>query len=272
MKLQGIFPAITTPFDHKGDIYKTKVQHNVEKWNRLALAGYVVCGPAGEGMMLSGDEKALVWELVAKYADPERVLIAAIGVDGVREAAALANRAADLGYKAALIELPRHGSPLAFYRTVADRSKVPVILDDCGGTDLVRLSEHPNIAAANASATQIRSLKESAGPGFQWLAGETSDLWEALQSGATGAICGFASAAPYACIALWEASRTREEEAGIEWQARIAHAGELVSHSPACLKYAMDLNGYYGGPPRLPFLPLNATEKQQIEKAFNDIQ
>src|SRR5579872_3082939 len=34
MKLQGIFADTTTPFDHKGEIYKVKVQHNVEKWNR----------------------------------------------------------------------------------------------------------------------------------------------------------------------------------------------------------------------------------------------
>ena len=52
MKLQGIFAEITTPFDHKGDIYKTKVEHNVEKWNRTTLAGYVVCGRAGEGELL----------------------------------------------------------------------------------------------------------------------------------------------------------------------------------------------------------------------------
>ena len=34
MKLHGIFPPIATPFDHKGDLYKVKVQHNVEKWNQ----------------------------------------------------------------------------------------------------------------------------------------------------------------------------------------------------------------------------------------------
>ena len=41
MKLQGIFPPIATPFDHAGNIYAAKVQHNVEKWNRTSLSGYV---------------------------------------------------------------------------------------------------------------------------------------------------------------------------------------------------------------------------------------
>ena len=33
MKLQGIFSPITTPFNHEGEIWKVKVQHNIEKWN-----------------------------------------------------------------------------------------------------------------------------------------------------------------------------------------------------------------------------------------------
>src|SRR5882724_8920961 len=74
MKLQGIFAEITTPFDHKGDIYKTKVEHNVEKWNRTTLAGYVVCGRAGEGELLAAEEKSAVWEMVAKWAAPAKVL------------------------------------------------------------------------------------------------------------------------------------------------------------------------------------------------------
>jgi len=31
------------------------------------------------------------------------------------------------------------------------------------------------------------------------------------------------------------------------------------------VKYAMDLNGYYGGLPRLPLLPLTAAQKAEIE-------
>jgi len=32
------------------------------------------------------------------------------------------------------------------------------------------------------------------------------------------------------------------------------------------VKYAMDLNGYYGGPARLPFLPLTGEQKSEIER------
>ena len=84
LKLHGIFPPIATPFDHHGDLYKIKVQHNIEKWNRTGLAGYVVCGSTGESVYLTTEEKIRLWEWVAEYAAPEKLLVAGTGVEGVR--------------------------------------------------------------------------------------------------------------------------------------------------------------------------------------------
>jgi 4-hydroxy-2-oxoglutarate aldolase len=99
-------------------------------------------------------------------------------------------------------------------------------------------------------------------------------LWNALQSGASGAVLPFANAAPYAAIALWEAYRTREEEAGLDWQARIAPPAELVNtrYGVPGLKHAMDLNGYYGGPPRLPWTAPGPAAKREIQEAFADLR
>ncbi len=260
MKLQGIFADITTPFDHKGDIYKVKVQHNVEKWNRTSLAGYVVCGAAGEGALLAAEEKVAVWEMVAKHASAEMILIAASAAPGVRETVALTNRAAELGYKAALIASPhqRAETQLLYFRAIADQAKIPLIVEGA----VPDLAQHPNVIAFCDSG------------GRQGLAGDASQLWMALQAGASGGILDFAAAAPYACIAIWEAHRTREEEAGLDWQRRIARAAELVSprcHGAPALKHAMDLNGYYGGPPRLPLVAPPAEVRREIEEAFRDL-
>ena len=80
----------------------------------------------------------------------------------------------------------------------------------------------------------------------------------------------FAAAAPYGAIAVWEAFRTREEEAGLDWQDRIAQPSVAVTeiYGVAGLKYAMDLNGYYGGPTRLPLTPLSVEGRGEIAKAF----
>src|SRR5260370_22088252 len=99
MKLHGIFPPITTPFDHTGELYKSKVQHNVDKWNRTGLAGYVVCGSTGESVYLTTEEKIRLWEWVAEAAAPEQLLIPEPRVESVPETVQLTNRAASPRYK-----------------------------------------------------------------------------------------------------------------------------------------------------------------------------
>ena len=44
IKLQGIFPALATPFDHNGNLYRAKIAHNIARLNSVGLAGYVVAG------------------------------------------------------------------------------------------------------------------------------------------------------------------------------------------------------------------------------------
>ncbi len=293
MKLHGIFPPIATPFHHNGELYKAKVQHNVGKWNMTSLAGYVVCGSTGESVMLTPEEKTSMWEWVAESAAPGKLLIAGTGVESVQETVALTNRAADLGYKAAMVRTPhyyrnllnRDEAQLLYFRSVADRTKIPLMIynwPQATGIDIspeavVALSEHPNIIAikeSSGSLEKVMQMIREVKSGFQVLVGSAPTLWPSLQAGAVGAVLAFANAAPYATITIWEAHRTREAEAGKDWQARISRAAQLVTtkYGVPGLKHAMDLNGYYGGLPRLPLSPPTADAKIEIEKAFFDIR
>jgi 4-hydroxy-2-oxoglutarate aldolase len=293
MKLQGIFPPITTPFDHAGNIYAAKLQHNIEKWNLTTIAGYVVIGSTGESVMLTAPEKVELWEMVARYAAPGKLLIAGTGVESVRETVCLSNRAAELGYQAALVKTPHYYKNLLnradaqtlYYRAVADQSRIPVIIYnfpqatslDIPVEAVVALSQHPNIIGIKESSgnmEKVMQIMRESRPGFQVTVGSAPTLWPSLLMGATGAILAFANAAPYAAIAIWEAYRMREEEAGRDWQNRIARAAALVTtkYGIPGLKHAMDLNGYYGGPPRLPLTIPTAEAKREIEEAFQDLK
>jgi len=292
MKLQGIFPPIATPFDHAGNLYPVKVQHNVEKWNKTALAGYVVCGSTGEDVYLSTEEKVTLFELVAKHAAPEKVLIAGTGLESVKETICLTNRAAELGYKAALLRTPSYyknqmtqpSAQLTYYRAVADQARIPVLLynwPQMTGIDLpadtaAALSEHPNIIGIKDSSgnlEKVMHLVREAREGFQVLVGSAPTLYPSLLMGASGGILALANAAPYATIAIWEAYRTREDEAARDWQSRVGRAAALTSKfGIPGIKHAMDLNGYYGGPPRLPLTVPPPEAKQAIESAYRDLK
>jgi 4-hydroxy-2-oxoglutarate aldolase len=293
MRLQGIFPPIATPFDYNGNVYVSKVQHNVEKWNLTSLAGYVVMGSTGESVMLTPEEKYSVWEQVAKHAAPDKLLIAGTGMESVRETVALTNRAAGMGYKAAMVRTPHYYKNLVnradaqtlYFRAVADQSPIPLIIynwPQATGVDIpveavVAISEHPNVIAIKESSGNLEKVMQmirEVKHGFQVLVGSAPTLWPSLLMGACGAILAYANAAPYSAIAIWEAYRTREEAAGLDWQNRIGRAAALVTtkYGVPGLKYAMDLNGYYGGPPRLPLTTPSAEAKREIEEAFRDLK
>ena len=110
--------------------------------------------------------------------------------------------------------------------------------------------------------------------GFQILSGSGTNFGDALRIGASGAILAIANAVPYACITVWEAFRTRQHAAAQDWQERLLPAARIVAtqYGIPGLKYAMDLNGYYGGPPRLPFVPPSAEEKAHIEQLMGDLR
>ena len=293
MKLQGIYPPIATPFDHNGDLWKVKVQHNIEKWNRTGLAGYVVCGSTGESVMLTEPEKIQLWEWVAEYAAPEKLLIAGTGVESVRETVSLTNRAAEIGYKAVMVRTPHYyknlinnsTAQMLYFRAVADQAKIPLIIynwPQATGIDIApdavaALSEHPNIIGVKESSGNLEKVMQMIAdvkPGFNVLVGSAPTLAPSFAVGAVGAILAFANAAPYATVCIWEAHRTREPEAALDWQHRIARASQLVTtkYGIPGLKHAMDLMGYYGGPPRLPLTPPCPLAKLEIEQAFKDLR
>ncbi|HLK20727.1 MAG TPA: dihydrodipicolinate synthase family protein [Bryobacteraceae bacterium] len=293
MKLHGIFPPITTPFNHEGDLWKVKLQHNIEKWNLTGLSGYVVCGSTGESVMLTTEEKIQLFEWTAQYAAPEKLLIAGTGVEGVRETVALTNRAAEIGYKVAMVRTPHYyknlinngPAQMLYYRAVADQSKIPLIIynwPQTTGVDIpaeavAQLSEHPNIIAIKESSgnmEKVLQMLREVKSGFQVLTGSAPTLAPSFAVGAVGAVLAFANAAPYATISIWEAHRTREPEAALDWQNRIGRAAYLVTakYGVPGLKYAMDLAGYYGGPPRLPLTVPAPPAKKEIEEAFADLR
>ena len=293
MKLQGIYPPIATPFDYKGDLYKIKVQHNVEKWNKTGLSGYCVSGSTGESVHLTTEEKIQMWEWVAQYADSSKLLIAGTGVESVRETVALTNQAATMGYKLAMVRTPHYYKNLInnteaqklYFRSVADQSKIPLMIYnwpqatnvDITTDAVAALSAHPNIIAikeSSGSLEKVMQMIRECKKGFQVLTGSAPTLAPHLAVGCVGAVLAFANAAPYATVTIWEAHRTREAAAALDWQNRIAKAAQLVTtkYGVPGLKHAMDVMGYYGGPPRLPLVPVKPEAKAEIEAAFADLR
>lgn len=356
MLLHGIFPPITTPFYPDGNIYYKKLEANVERYSRTPVSGIVVLGSTGEAIMLSDQERRDVLKVAREAAAPSKVLLAGTGIESAIETLRLTEYAAELGYDVAMVRTPHYYKKqmaseniLAFYRTVADHSPIPVIVynfPQATGYDIpvevmIELAEHPNLIGIKESSGDVekvcrmvegtRHVKRSvtvtetfdavtprmlsAGTaadsgndgelvpvsalsgaketkpsssaasvvgkmktrqkdlGFQVLVGAAHKLHPSLDAGAVGAILAFACPAPTACYEIYAAWKEGDAELARLKQERIAKAAQRVGDlGVPGFKYGMDFNGYYGGLARLPFLPLTANLKSEIERLLADIR
>jgi dihydrodipicolinate synthase/N-acetylneuraminate lyase len=351
MLLHGIFPPITTPFYPDGNVYHKKLEANVEHYSKTPVAGIVVLGSTGEAILLSDQERRDVLKTALAAAAPNKVMVAGTGIESAVETLKLTEYAAELGYDVAMVRTPHYykkqmlpANMLAFYRFVADRSPLPVIIynfPQATGYDIpaelvIELAEHPNLigikesggdvekvrrmvegtrgvkrsatvtetfdavtprmlqAGAGSNGGELVSVEALAGTkasssavsiasglktrqkevGFQVLVGSAQQLDPSLQAGAVGAILAFADPAPTACYEIYAAWKEGDSELARLKQERVAKAAPRVVGDLGVpgVKYAMDLNGYYGGPARLPFLPLTAELKSEIERLMADLR
>jgi len=355
MLLQGIFPPITTPFYPDGNVYFKKLESNVERYSRTPVAGIVVLGSTGEAILLSDQERRDVLKAARQAAAPHKVLIAGTGVESAMETLRLTEYAAELGYDVAMVRTPHYykkqmqtANILAFYRTVADRSPLPVIIynfPQATGYDIpaevvIELAGHKNLIGIKESSGDVEKVRKmvegtrqikrsttvtetfeavtprmlaaaSAGSGnggelvqvgmlagssevksssaavtvvgkmktrqrevgFQVLVGAAHKLQPSLDAGAAGAILAFACPAPTVCYEIYAAWKEGDAELARLKQERIAKAAGWVGDlGVPGFKHGMDFNGYYGGPARLPFLPLTAEVKAEVERLLVDVR
>ncbi|HXR33942.1 MAG TPA: dihydrodipicolinate synthase family protein [Verrucomicrobiae bacterium] len=284
MKFEGIFPALTTPFEVDGWVSLGGLKENIRRYNKTGLAGYLVLGSTGESVMLLRAEEDAVLAAVKEVAAPGKLLIAGTGAESTAETIVRTKRAAVLGYQAALVKTPYFYKPvyraetyIRHYRAVADASPIPVLLYSVpaftGVTlespEILKLAEHPNIAGIKDSSGSVQRVGEvvsSAPAEFQVLTGGAAVVYPALVVGASGAILALASALPEKFVELYELVQQGKHEQAKELQLALASTSKCIvtENGIAGVKYAMDLRGYNGGVPRLPLLPLTEEKKQQI--------
>jgi 4-hydroxy-2-oxoglutarate aldolase len=144
-----------------------------------------------------------------------------------------------------------------------------------GGSTFVSAGELVSGSTAIAAAPPRPALKtRTRDVGFQLLCGSAPTLYPSLEAGATGGVLALADFAPQACHEVYTAWAEKDAALAEEKQRRIAQAGVEVCGQMGIpgVKYALDLNGYYGGRPRMPLLPLNGEEQRRVEVLMDDIR
>ncbi len=289
MKIEGVFPPVTTPFDDNGCIVHNHFVENIKRWNETDISGYLILGSNSESVFLNEEEKLGIVKAARKSIPPSKKMLVGTGLESTKGTIEFTRKSADCGADVAVVITPHffksnmsHKAFMEHYLMIADSSPISVLLYNVppftglnmeAGTASA-LSSHENIIGIKDSSGNVEQLSEiislTGENKFSVLTGSSIVLYPSMCVGAAGGIMAIACVLPEKCSDIIRLYKDGNHAEAKELQLRLVEPTLAVTsrYGVPGLKAAMDLTGYYGGRSRLPLLPITSAEIEEIKNIF----
>jgi dihydrodipicolinate synthase/N-acetylneuraminate lyase len=277
----GILTATATPFDKDLKIDLAKYAEHVKWLAANGTHGVVPNGSVGEYQVLTNEERVKVLETAIKAAPSGFHVVAGIGAYGASESRKWAEHAATLGVGAVMLlppnayranddevvahykEVGKVGIPIVAYNNPFD-TKVDLV------PDLVAriADEVPEVVAIKEFSGDVKRIWQihQRAPRIEVLVGADDVLLELSTAGIVGWIAGFPNALPAESLELYNLVTSGKYEDAAPMYAAVHDLFNWDSRKEfiQAIKLAMDIVGRYGGPTRLPRLPLPPIDEAKL--------
>jgi 4-hydroxy-tetrahydrodipicolinate synthase len=289
MTLHGIIPPMTTPFGADGELMLDLVKGQVDWLIGAGVHGLAAGGSTGEGHTLDAAEFRDLVGATVEAAGGRVPVIAGIIVDSTRDAIRRARLVRDMKV-AALQVTPVHylfrpddEAMVTHFKTVAEETGMPVIIYNVVPWSylspqlLVRIMRAvPGVIGVKQSAGDLKlvaDLLNTADPGHLILSAVDALLYPSFALGAHGTIAALPSAAPRACVELWDAVKAGDHQGALELHRELLTLWNTLvgDNLPACVKAAQRLQGCEAGRPRPPMPPASPRQQDAIAEALRNL-
>ncbi len=286
--IDGVLPAIITPFTKENEIDREGLQQNIEFLIEGGVSGIVPCGTTGESATLSIKEHEKVIEISVESSSVP--VVAGSGSNNTTEALELTRFALDAGADAALLITPYYNKPndrgmLAHFKKIATEVDIPLILYNVPSRTGVNLK--PEVVAELAKESNIIGIKEASGnldqitriieltqdEDFVILSGDDGLTLPILALGGAGVISVVANVAPKLMVSMVEAFRRGDTDEARKLHLALAPLTRAVflETNPIPVKKAVELIGLSAGNLRLPLAPMSGDNEKKLKATLNDL-
>ena len=294
MKLTGLVAAVYTPMHEDGSIDHSRIPSVTDHVIGAGCSGLYVCGSTGEGPSLTSAERRAVSEAYVKAVDGRAPVVIQVGHNSIREGAALAAHAAEIGCDAI------SACPPSYFKVSSISALIACLQEiTAGAPDTPFYYYHiPRLSSAHLDMEAFLEVAQDALPslagikysafdldGFQrciaFADGRydilfgADELWlGGLASGARGAVGSTYNFAAPLYQEVIDAFESGDMQAAAAAQLRAAQLVKLIlSHGgqPA-LKASMNILGVDCGPTRLPLQALTATQTAALRAALETVE
>ena len=284
----GVFAPITTTFDPDGTLNLDAMRENVKKYAASPIHGYLALGSNGENKSLTNEEKIAVAKDIIENKAPEQIVMAGSIFESTMETIAFAKEMEKLGADYITLLSPCYFKSamkdevlIRYFTDVASAVDTPCMLYNapqfCGGITLSlnvikECAKHPNIVGIkDSSSGNVEKIALSVPKDFQVLSGSANTFLSCLLNGGIGGVISLANSVPDVVCRLYDYFVKGElaKAAALNREVIKANMGVSGKYGVAGVKYAMDLNGFFGGAPRLPLLPISEEGKQAVRACLD---
>jgi 4-hydroxy-tetrahydrodipicolinate synthase len=171
-KLEGVLPAVVTPFDKNEEFDEQAFRHLIEWLIEKGINGIVPCGTTGEFSQMKHEERQRVIEVCVDQVNGRIPVIAGTGDTSTKLVIEATKHALDVGADAAIIVNPYYMKPKGgkgiydHYLAIADAVAIPIVLYNIPPTTnqyipwqvIEDLAEVSNIVALKDSSGDLKYL------------------------------------------------------------------------------------------------------------------
>jgi len=279
--------AIVTPFNDSGvnfDTFGKLIDFQIEQ----GTDAIVVCGTTGEPSTMTAREKEAAIAFAVERANKRVPVVAGTGGNNTAAVIEASRRAQALGANALLIVTPYYNKctqagAVAHYNAVADAVDLPIIVYNVPSRTsfnilpdtLLKMSEHPNIAAvkeASGNISQITEMFRLCAGNLDFYSGNDDHIFALLALGGKGVISVVANVAPRDTHELVAAFLRGDIAASRDLQFRLNPlVRALFSEvNPIPAKAALNLMGFDMGDPRMPLTRISEGNLEKLRAAMID--
>lgn len=288
-RFTGIIPALTTPFDDRGEIIEKKYRAQIAFMLKKGVHGLCFGGSTGEGYTLSTEEFRRLAEITVDEVGGKVPVVAGIIANSTREVIARGEAIAGLKIDALQVTpvfyvfTPDDESNVRHFRAITQALNTPVLLYNVIPWNLLStplvlriLEEIPLVVGIKQSQghiTRVAELVANAPKDKFILAAVDNLLWSCFKFGAHGTLAASPTAAPGPCVRLWDSVQANDDATGLAIHHRLVNFWAAMPHGnlPACVKFALELQGVDCGVAREPMPMPDAATKKRIESTLGPL-
>jgi 4-hydroxy-tetrahydrodipicolinate synthase len=284
----GVFPYLVSPIGERGDVRGAVLSKLIDDLVKAGVHGVTPLGSTGEFAYLNNQQRADIVRISIEAAAGRVPVVAGVAATATADAVAQARLYAKLGADGILAILESY-FPLKdaqvedYFRAIADAVDVPVVLytnpqfqrTDLSLDVIARLAEHPRIRYIKDASTNTGRLLSIMNRCERLKVFSASAHIPAcvMLIGGVGWMAGPACIISRQSVRLYDLCQAGRWAEAIDLQRKLWRINEAFArfNLAACIKAALELQGYDVGDPVAPQRPLGAEERRIIAAALEDL-